>query len=187
MASGPHTQATVLLSGGVDSVACAHFLRLRGMEVLGLFIDHGQATASREAAASAALAERLGISFESFTLSNPCHLGAGELLGRNAMLIFNALFLTQGKTDLLALGLHAGVPYFDCSETFVTSAGRVVSELTDGHVSLVAPFFAWTKKDVFEYFLSTGLPLALTYSCEVGSDPVCGVCASCRDRKALGC
>ncbi len=187
MASRQRVQATVLLSGGLDSTACAHFLQQRGSRLRGLFIDHGQAAAGREAAASAALAERLAIPLETCTLSNSCRLGAGELLGRNAMLIFNALFLIRGATDLLALGLHAGVPYFDCSKAFVESAARLLSELTDGRVSLIAPFIAWTKKDVFDYFLTTGLPLALTYSCESGTDPVCGTCASCRDRKALGC
>lgn len=187
MASRQHPQATVLLSGGLDSVACAHFLQQRGLEVRGLFIDYGQVAVRREAAASAALAEHLAIPLEGCTLSNPVRRGAGELPGRNAMLIFNALFLTQAETDLLALGLHAGVPYFDCSETFVASASRLLLELTDGRVSLLAPFITWTKKDVFDYFRTTGLPLALTYSCESGTDPVCGTCASCRDRKALGC
>lgn len=181
------TQATVLLSGGVDSIACAHFLQQRGFPVHGLFIDHGQAAARREAAASAALAERLAIPIEGCTLSHPHRLGVGELLGRNAMLIFNALFLTKGAPALLALGLHAGVPYFDCSDVFVASAGRLVTELTDGRVSLVAPFITWSKRNVFDYFMTTGLPLALTYSCESGTDPVCGCCASCRDRRDLGC
>ena|SRR5258708_3613513 len=187
MASHQQTQATVLLSGGLDSIACAHFLQQRGLTVRGLFIDHGQVAARREAAASAALAEWLAIPIEGCALSNTHRLGAGELLGRNAMLIFNALFLSQGVSGLLALGIHAGVPYFDCSEAFIVSAGRLVGELTDGRVSLVAPFIAWTKKDVFDYFMTAGLPLALTYSCESGTDPVCGICASCRDRKALGC
>ena len=104
MASRQYTQATILLSGGLDFVACAHFLQQRGLQLRGLFIDHGQAAARREAAASVALAERLAIPLESRALSNPRRLGAGELLGRNAMLIFNALFLTQGETGLLALG-----------------------------------------------------------------------------------
>ena len=97
MTTHQDTQATVLLSGGVDSIACAHFLQQRGFPVHGLFIDHGQAAARREAAASAALADRLAIPIEGCTLSHPYRLGAGELLGRNAMLIFNALFLTKGS------------------------------------------------------------------------------------------
>lgn len=187
MALRHSTLATVLFSGGLDSTACAHFLQTRGLRLRGLFIDHGQAAARHEAASSAALAERLGIPLETCVLSNPCLLTAGELTGRNAMLVFNALFLTQGKADILALGIHAGVPYFDCSEAFFVTAGRLLGELTDGRVSLLAPFITWTKKDVYDYFLTTGLPIALTYSCEAGSDPVCGTCASCRDRRALGC
>jgi 7-cyano-7-deazaguanine synthase len=187
MASGHQTQVTVLLSGGVDSIACAHFLQRRGLIVRGLFIDYGQAAARREAVASAALAEQLAIPLQDCTLLNARRRGAGELLGRNAMLIFSALFLTQGVSDLLALGVHAGLRYFDCSEAFIASADRLVGELTDRRVSLVAPFIAWSKKDVFDYFMSAGLPLALTYSCENGTDPVCGECASCRDRKAMLC
>ena len=181
------TRATVLLSGGIDSASCAHLLQHSGAEVRALFVDHGQAAAGREAVASAAVAEHLAIPLETCRVSNPRRLGAGELLGRNPMLLFNALFLTQGLTDFIALGLHAGVPYYDCSEAFASSAKRMLGELTDGRVSLVVPFISWTKREVFDYFLTTGLPLASTYSCESGSDPACGICASCRDRKALGC
>jgi 7-cyano-7-deazaguanine synthase len=31
------------------------------------------------------------------------------------------------------------------------------------------------------------LPVQLTYSCELGSVPPCGLCLSCADRRALGC
>jgi 7-cyano-7-deazaguanine synthase len=113
--------------------------------------------------------------------------GPGELLGRNAFLIFTALFLTGGRPGLLAMGLHAGTPHYDCSAEFVAAAGKLVAEHTDGRVSLVAPFVTWTKKDVYDYFVSAGLPITSTYSCEAGREAPCGVCASCRDREALGC
>ena len=88
-------------------------------DCVGCLLTTARPRLAAKAAASAALAERLAIPLETCTLSNSCRLGAGELLGRNAMLIFNALFLIRGATDLLALGLHAGVPYFDCSKAFV--------------------------------------------------------------------
>ena len=157
------------------------------MQVRGLFIDHGQAAARREAAASAAMANELAIPIEFSTLLHGYRFDAGELIGRNAMLIFNALFLSQGLPRVLALGIHAGTRYFDCSEAFLASTARLVREMTDGRVSLVAPFIAWSKKEISDYFAAAGLPVGLTYSCESGSDPVCGVCASCHDRKALGC
>ncbi|QKC82555.1 7-cyano-7-deazaguanine synthase [Mesorhizobium sp. NZP2077] len=187
MSGREHRSATVLLSGGLDSSACAYFLQTNGFEVSGLFIDHGQAAASREAAASAAIAARLSIQLMSHRVSNGGRLGAGELIGRNAMLIFNALFLTRGQEDIIAIGAHAGVTYFDCTERFIFQTRTLVEEITDGKVSVAAPFISWTKRDVFDFYLSSGLPIELTYSCETGSDPVCGICASCLDRKKLGC
>jgi 7-cyano-7-deazaguanine synthase len=134
-----------------------------------------------------ALADHLGIGIRKARLSDSSPFGPGELLGRNAFLIFTALLLTGGRSGLLGLGLHAGTLYFDCSEAFVAAIGHFVSEHTDGRVSVIAPFVTWTKKDVYDYFVSAGLPIDATYSCEAGVKPVCGVCASCRDRQALGC
>jgi 7-cyano-7-deazaguanine synthase len=179
--------ATVLMSGGIDSAACAHLLRSQGMAVDGLFIDHGQAAAEREAGAVSALADHIGITVRRVGVvgSSPC--GPCELPGRNAFLIFTALFLSGGRSGLLGLGLHAGTPYYDCSEAFVADIGKLVAEHTDGRVSIAAPFLTWTKKDIYDYFVSSGLPIDATYSCEAGTEPPCGVCASCRDREALGC
>src|SRR5258708_39269462 len=162
MASPQQTQATVLLSGGLDSIACAHFLQQRGLTVRGLFIDHGQVAARREAAASAALAEWLAIPIEGCALSNTHRLGAGELLGRNAMLIFNALFLSQGVSGLLALGIHAGVPYFDCSEAFIVSAGPVGRGRTGGRRCVGGPRIGCARKDGFGLFFAGGLRPAPT-------------------------
>jgi 7-cyano-7-deazaguanine synthase len=181
-------RATVLMSGGIDSAACAHFLRSQGLELDGVFLDYGQAAAEFEVKAVAAIARHLNIPVQKFALSGEsAPFSSGELVGRNAFLIFAALFLTRARSGLLALGIHAGSPYFDCSEHFMRSIAKLVCEHTDGRVSVVAPFIDWTKKDVFEYFLSASLPLHLTYSCEAGTDPTCGMCTSCRDRKALGC
>jgi 7-cyano-7-deazaguanine synthase len=180
-------QATVLMSGGLDSSACAHFITGRGTEVRGLFIDYGQAAARLESNASAAMADFLSIPLDVCVISSNHSFGAGELIGRNAMLIFSALFFTRGRSDLLAIGIHAGTAYYDCSDPFFASASRLVSEITDGKTSLIAPFLDWTKHDVFSYFCDAGLPLELSYSCQKGTDPVCGRCASCLDREAMRC
>jgi 7-cyano-7-deazaguanine synthase len=155
------------------------------MKVRGLFIDHGQAAANQEEAAVRALASKLQIEVSACRLSNASKLKAGELIGRNAMLIFAGLFIGECKDGILAIGIHAGTEYYDCSPAFLNVAARLVSDQTDGKISLLAPFLDWTKKDVFDYFLSAKLPLELTYSCEAGTVPVCGKCASCRDRQML--
>lgn len=175
------------MSGGMDSAACAFHLRAQGLVVEGLFVDHGQAAAIQEARAVSAIAAQLDIPLRKISVGGMHATGVGELTGRNAFLIFTALLATQAKPGLLGLGLHAGTPYYDCSETFVAAIGRMVAEHTDGKVSVIVPFLTWAKKDVHDYFVSTGLSLSLTYSCEAGTDPVCGRCASCNDRKALRC
>ncbi|MFT4432103.1 7-cyano-7-deazaguanine synthase [Caballeronia sp. 15715] len=184
---GPRPKTTVLLSGGIDSAACAHFVCTLGQDVDAVFLDYGQAAATAEHHAALRLAAHLDLPLRTFAVSGPQQFGAGELLGRNAFLIFSTLFLTGGQSSALALGLHAGTPYYDCSSVFVSSISKLVAEHTDGRISVVAPFIEWTKQEVYEYFLTARIPIGFTYSCEAGTEPVCGVCASCLDRRALQC
>jgi 7-cyano-7-deazaguanine synthase len=181
------TFATVLMSGGIDSSACAHFLLARGYVVEGLFVDYGQAAVGPESRAVAIIADHLGVSFRRISFAGFAPSGSGELVGRNALLVFAALFANRGRSGLLGLGIHAGTPYYDCSGEFFAAADRLVAEHTDGKVAVVAPFVNWPKRDIRDYFISAKLPVGATYSCEVGSEPSCGKCASCRDRRALGC
>jgi 7-cyano-7-deazaguanine synthase len=179
--------ATVLMSGGLDSAACAQLLREQGFSVQGIFVDYGQAAGARELSAATALARHLQIDLTQISVVGLSASSAGELVGRNSMLLFLVLFAGSGQPGLIALGIHAGSNYFDCSDHFLKEIRRLVSEHTDGRVSIVAPFIDWSKREIFDYACSKGLPVELTYSCETGSTPVCGICASCRDRKALGC
>src|SRR5271170_2001836 len=100
------TTATVLMSGGIDSAICAHHLRTQGLRVDGLFINYGQAAAAKEASAASAMADHLGIALHGANLSSSHQFGPGELIGRNGFLVFSALFLTQGRSGLLGLGVH---------------------------------------------------------------------------------
>jgi 7-cyano-7-deazaguanine synthase len=181
------TVATILMSGGIDSVACAHFLKDRGNTIRGVFVDYGQAAAFHELNAVQNLAAYLGVQLSAYHVTGSEMFPSGEVMGRNAFLITAAIFLSRCRSGLLGIGIHAGTPYFDCSVSFFEMMAHVVAEHTDGALGLVAPFLHWTKRDVLDYFVSTGLPLHLTYSCEAGTEPPCGACRSCRDRRALGC
>lgn len=180
-------KATVLFSGGLDSAACAYMLKHQGFHIELLFVDFGQAAARKEYEAACLLAESIGVPVRRCTFIADTSFGAGELVGRNAFLVFAALLTAGQDPQVIALGLHAGTPYFDCSPQFLSSISKSVAEHTDGKVSVVAPFISWSKRDVFDYFQSTGLSILHAYSCEAGTDPPCGTCASCKDREALGC
>lgn len=179
--------AIVLMSGGIDSAAVAHILKTQGHKVRGIFIDYGQAAAMPEARAVAAMATHLSIDVTTLSIGGKLAFGAGELAGRNAFLINAAVFLGGAHRGLLAIGVHAGTPYYDCSPPFIAQMKTLLEEQSDGALTLVAPFLTWHKPQIVTYFGEAGLPLDTTYSCESGTIPPCGSCASCRDREALEC
>lgn len=182
------TAATVLLSGGIDSAACAHHLLAQGFEVDALFVDYGQAARQPELAASELVAKELRIALRRVALSGMPTRAAGELPGRNAWLASTAYFAGAGRPAVIGLGVHAGTPYYDCSSRFWTSMSDLIAEQSDGTTRIVTPFLEWSKSDVYDYFVSNvNIAPSITYSCEVGTVPRCGKCLSCRDRDALGC
>lgn len=185
----PSELATVLLSGGIDSMVCAHLLQRQGRRVQCLFVDYGQPAASFEVRAARAVAEKLALSELQCCVGTPNYsVPDGEVLGRNAFLVFSALTLAGVRQGLLAMGIHsAGVPYYDCSRDFVDTASKLVAAYTDGQLVFFNPLIDWAKSEIVEYAKEFNLPLELTYSCERGPDPPCGQCLSCLDRRSIGC
>jgi 7-cyano-7-deazaguanine synthase len=180
-------QVTVLFSGGVDSTSCVRFFSDRDYDVRTLFVDYGQAAAAAEAQAVETLKTLMNVPLTVIKARSDLSFGTGELVGRNAFLIFAAMFLGGYKEGLLAIGVHAGTPYYDCSPTFIDRVNVLVQECTNGRLTVVAPFVRWSKDDVYSFFSALKLPLSHTYSCEAGSVPPCGRCASCMDRVRFEC
>jgi len=176
---------TMLMSGGIDSTACAHFLKKSGHEVHGMFIDYGQNAAAAEKLSAIALSQRMSVPVDCISVRGSITFGAGEILGRNALLVLCALCFRPLRSGLIALGIHSGTRYYDCSPAFHRLIDKLVAEYTDGRVRAAAPFLHWSKREVYEYFEKTGLPVEESYSCEAGTVPPCGECLSCQDRKAL--
>lgn len=179
--------AEVLLSGGIDSACCAHFLKTRSISVRGIFIDYGQAAAKPEHLAATGVASQLGIPLRTLEAHGVKDFSKGELIGRNAFLIFSAIFLARVHKGTLAIGIHAGTPYFDCTPGFLSRMQVLAEEHTGGRLTVLAPFLTWEKRAIFKYFQDARLSPDLTYSCESGTTPPCGACASCQDRKLLIC
>ena len=177
--------ATVLLSGGIDSASCTHVLKKQGFPVEALFVDFGQAAAPMEEAAAKRLCIKMDVPLETVSIQSDRRFGPGEINGRNAFLIFTALALRKQTRGPIVIGIHAGTPYFDCSEHFFHSVSSLVEECSSGNANLIAPFLTWSKSDVYEYFVASKLPVGDTYSCEVGALEPCGSCLSCIDRANL--
>lgn len=177
----------LLLSGGIDSAACAHFLLGQKFDVRCLYIDYGQKAAVPEIRAARRISRYLDLHVQVERLKFRRRFDTGEHVGRNAFLVFSALMASDMGRGLIALGIHSGTRYYDCSTAFLERIDTVIQEYTRGRVQLLAPLIDWNKEDIIDYCLEKNLPLRLTYSCEAGTMPPCGKCVSCKDRKRLKC
>ena len=78
-------KATVLLSGGIDLAACAHFLQSK-YDLLAVFVDYGQPALECEKEASSKIAKSLGIGLTWANFRVPIAIQIGEVPARNGIL-----------------------------------------------------------------------------------------------------
>ncbi len=187
VASGDSSLNTVvLLSGGMDSTACLEYYLELGHHIRAIFVDYGHPANPIEYFHAQRIAQHYGLSLDRANFTGPKGLGPGEIQGRNAFFIFSALLYYQHLKGLVALGIHAGTRYYDCSPSFFSQIGLIVASYTNGQVQVDAPFLQWDKQQIWAYCKEHGVALDLTYSCEKGEAIPCGLCLSCRDRSRLG-
>jgi len=175
----------VLHSGGIDSTACLAFYLQQGFAVEALFVDYGQAAARRERKAATAISTHYNIRLRPVECAGFQGLGSGYILGRNMFLAGCALMAYPYPAGIIAMGIHAGTSYADCSQLFVEQLQAICDTYAGGAIVLGVPFLEWSKRDMVDYCRMHEVPLQLTYSCELGQDQPCGKCASCRDLEAL--
>lgn len=176
----------VLLSGGLDSAALLAHYRGRRRRVTALHVDYGQPARQSEWAAARRIAAHYKVPVARVVADVGLVVRDGEYAGRNALLVAVAGGRVAATPALVALGIHAGVPYYDCGASFVADMQRLLDGYFGGAVQLDAPFVDITKPEVCAWSRAHRVPLRLTYSCERRSRRPCGACPSCRDRRALG-
>jgi 7-cyano-7-deazaguanine synthase len=176
--------ALVLLSGGVDSSAVLHLLLSEGWACAALFIDYGQPAVAAEGRAATAIAARVNARLQTVSIDGLL-VGAGEIPGRNSLLAAVAFTVSSGGHTAIALGIHAGTPYWDCSPAFAEVTQRAFDAQADGAVRLLTPLIDLHKPEVANLARHLGVHVEETWSCETRSDRPCGECLSCKDRAAL--
>ena len=173
----------ILASGGVDSSTLLWTSVKQGLTPTALFVDYGQAAAEAEGGALARFCSGLSVPWRRVRYQSS-GFGAGEVLGRNAFLLHIALLEFPSTTGVVALGIHAGTGYADCSPDFIEVMERSYEFHTGGAITVAAPFLYWAKQDVYRLAIKLNVPLAQTHSCEASNLP-CGRCRSCLDRRLL--
>jgi 7-cyano-7-deazaguanine synthase len=179
------SRATVLLSGGIDSTACLAYYLEQAFGADALFIDYGQAGATRELRAATAVCRHFGVHLRTVRLTGTLRKGRGLIVARNAFLLSVAAMEFRKHAGVIALGIHSGTRYSDCSPTFVRKMQSVLDVYASGALQIGVPFLRWRKVDIWTFAQAMRVPLRLTYSCERGLSQPCGYCDSCRDLEAL--
>ena len=174
----------VLFSGGLDSTACVVYYQSMKYAVTALFVDYGQSARDEEQRASRRVATKLGVKRMRVRI-DPMRTGVGLIPGRNAMLLSVGLMKAPFDQGLIAIGVHAGTNYPDCSEDFIRQMNVIADFSAAGSIRIDAPFAKWSKAGIFDFLKMKRGPIASTYSCERGGTEGCGKCISCKDRIAL--
>jgi 7-cyano-7-deazaguanine synthase len=182
--------ALLLLSGGMDSIAVAHWIR----PAIALTVDYGQRGALGEIRAAGAVADSLGLKHDIVRLDARA-LGSGDLAGttphsvapvsewwpfRNQLLVtIAAARAIANSCGRIVLGtVSTDSAHADGSEAFVTAMDAVLA-LQEGNIHLQAPAVHLTTLDLIR---ETAVPLELlawAHSCH-RSNWACGSCRGCK-------
>ncbi len=177
-------EVCVLLSGGIDSTTCLAFYIEIGRQCSAMFIDHQHPAAQREARAAQQVADHYQVSLTKLGCVGGTLKRSGLIPGRNAFLLTSAFMERPPTVTTIAMGIHSGTSYRDCSPQFVEQMNSVFSLCSDGKVSIGTPFLHWTKAEIWSFCRTRQVPLELTWSCEDSAEIPCGKCLSCLDREA---
>lgn len=205
--------AVVLLSGGLDSMVCAALAREQGFRILALTIDYNQRHRV-EIEAARVIAKALGVERQVILPLDLRQFGGSALTADIAVpkdgvgddipvtyvparnLVFLSLALAwaeaAGASDLF-IGVNAldysGYP--DCRPEFIggfEDLARVATKLGDqgGTVRVHAPLQHLKKSEIAQEAARLGLDPAASWSCydPLPNGRACGVCDSCRLRRA---
>lgn len=200
----------VLLSGGVDSSTALALALKKDPNVIAVSFTYNQSHEKMEMKAAQDIADyyqvkRLVIdlatifkgSHSSLNRANHMAITEGdyakqespntEVEFRNGVFIaILASLAKQYGADEVFFGAHqddSGTIYPDCSPEFIQAMDLAVQLGTGHQVSLSAPFKQVTKATIVKIGLELGVPYALTYSCYEGTNPPCGKCGTCIDRR----
>ena len=176
------------MGGGLDSSYIAMYLLKRRdpKDLLGIHFDYGHPGTKHEWTAVKALSKVLNIEAKHLKIKFPYAKNKYEILGRNSYFILSASTVAKNNEfDQIALGVHKGSHYYDCSQAFIKDMQRILNGYYKDAIQIITPLIRLQKNEIYEIAKFDGLPLEILYSCDEGKMPTCKKCLSCKDWIAL--
>jgi len=205
------SRAIAIVSGGLDSVTLAYFLRREGYQLHLISFDYGQRH-KKELAFARLCAQRLGAAFDVIDLTGITRFLKGSALtdeipvpeghyaasnmaitvvpNRNAIMLSVAYAVAVAEqSQVVAIGVHSGdhFIYPDCRPGFIAAFSAMqqlaVEGFSDPDLKLEAPFLQFGKHEIVSLGTALGVPYGDTWSCYNGGEKHCGRCGTCVERK----
>ena len=208
------TKAVVLLSGGLDSATTLAMARAAGFECYALSVDyaqrhHAELEAAKDVAQSLGAVEQRTMQIDLAALGGSALTDTAIAIptqgikagipvtyvpARNTIMLSLALAWAEvlGCRDIF-IGVNAvdysGYP--DCRPEYIAAFEKMGNLATKAAVegnklTLHTPLINWSKAEIIRQGISLGVDYSLTVSCYQADKGglACGVCDSCRLRRA---
>jgi len=199
----------VLLSGGIDSVTAFHDALQDSEVAAALSFDYGSKHNAREIPFAQSHCREAGIEhrvvrlgfiekhFRSSLLkSGPDipedpydeeSMRSTVVPFRNGIMLSIATGLAASRdATAVVIGAHGGDHsiYPDCRPDFMQAMAAAMRAGTYAGIDLLRPFISRSKAQVVARAAELGVDLSRTWSCYKGGELHCGVCGTCRERRA---
>ena len=204
-------KAVAIMSGGMDSVTLAYYLKQKYKDLHLVSFDYGQRH-KKELECAVIQADILKAKHEIIDISGIKPLLKGSALtdaidvpeghyeeesmsqtvvpNRNAIMLSIAWGLAcSTRADVLACGVHSGDHhiYPDCRPYFIQNLNESLRIGTMDHrkenLQLIAPFINHDKTWIAATGKELGVPFKYTWTCYKGLVKHCGKCGACVERK----
>lgn len=199
--------SVIVLSGGMDSVTMLYEYADR--IALAVNFSYGSNHNEREAACARWHCRKLGIelveidmsfigeNFHSSLLEGAEAIPEGDydfdnmkstvVPFRNGIMLAAAAGLAESRgLAHVMIANHSGdhALYPDCRNSFIEAMSKAISAGTYDGITVFAPYTRLDKAEIARHGKRLGIDYRQTYSCYKGGEKHCGVCGTCRERKA---
>ncbi len=196
-------RSIILLSGGLDSTVSAVIAKKRTKPLFALTFDYGQRAAKMEILAAKKICRALGIKHKMVKV--PFYkefkvlimLRSGKKVSTKKFAILkdvwvpnrNGLFINIAAcyaeyygADTIVTGFNReeAAEFPDNKPQFIAAVNHSLMFSTLTRVKVTSYVADCTKKQIYNIGLRYKAPLEHIYSCYLGSEEMCGKCASCQ-------